>query len=43
MSYKKVYKRGEVELLDGVDHGFKGHERRAAKIAADFFARQVIK
>lgn len=43
LSYKKVYKHGEVELLDGVDHGFKGHERRAAKIAADFFARQLNK
>ena len=43
LSYKKVYRHGTVELLDGVDHGFKGHERRAAKIAADFFAEQLIK
>lgn len=43
LSYKKIYKHGEIKLLDGVDHSFKGHERRAAKIAADFFARQVIK
>ena len=43
LSYKKVLKRGEVTLLDGVDHSFVGVESRAAKIAADFFARKLIK
>lgn len=43
LSYKKNYRRGEVELLDGVDHSFHGNEQRAAKIAADFFARQFKK
>ena len=40
LSYKKIFRRGEVELLDGVDHGFHGNENRAAKIAADFLARR---
>ena len=39
LSYKKVLKHGEVELLDGADHSFHGEERRVAKLAADFFAR----
>ena len=43
LSYKKVYKHGEVKLLDGVDHSFRGHEHRAVKIAADFFAQQLTK
>lgn len=40
LSYKKIYKRGEIILLDGVDHSFHGNERRVAKLAADFFARK---
>lgn len=40
LSYKKIFRRGEIELLDGVDHSFHGEENRAAKIAADFFARR---
>ena len=43
LSYKKNYKRGEVELLDGVDHSFHGAESRVAKIATEFFARQLKK
>lgn len=43
LSYKKVYAHGEVELLDGADHSFVGEEARVAKIAADFFARQLKK
>lgn len=43
LSYKKIYKHGEIELLDGVDHGFRKNERRTAKIAADFFVRQLKK
>lgn len=43
LSYKKNYKQGAVELLEGVDHSFHGEEARAAQIAADFFARQLKK
>ncbi len=43
LSYKKIYAHGEVELLDGADHSFHGEESRVAKIAADFFARQLKK
>ena len=43
LSYKKNYKRGEVKLLDGVNHSFVGEESRTAKIAADFFAAQLNK
>ncbi|MBQ6297973.1 MAG: alpha/beta fold hydrolase [Selenomonadaceae bacterium] len=43
LSYKKVYKHGEIKLLDGVDHSFHGDEARTAKIAADFFAAQLKK
>ena len=43
LSYKKIYKHGEIELLDGADHGFSKNERRTAKIAADFFARRLKK
>ncbi len=37
LSYKKIFRRGEVQLLDGADHSFHGEESRVAKIAADFF------
>lgn len=43
LRYKEIFKRGEIELLDGADHSFHGNERRAAKIAADFFAKQLKK
>lgn len=43
LSYKKNYKQGAVELLDGADHSFHGEEARAAQIAADFFAHQLKK
>ncbi len=43
LSYKKIYKRGAVELLDGVDHIFAGNQKRTAKIAADWFAAQLKK
>ena len=43
LSYKKVYKRGAVELIDGANHSFVGAESRVAKIAADFFAGQLKK
>ena len=40
LSYKKIYRHGEVELLARADHGFHGEERHVAKIAADFLARR---
>ena len=43
LSYKKIYKRGEVELIDRADHSFVGNEKRVAKIATDFFACQLQK
>ena len=43
LSYKKVYARGEVKLLDGVDHSFVGEEARTAEIATEFFAAQLKK
>lgn len=36
LSYKKVYSDGEIHLIDGADHGFRGHEAEAAEIAATF-------
>ena len=41
LSYKKTYNHGEINLLDRVDHSFLGSEERAAKIAADFFAKHL--
>lgn len=41
LSYKRIYKHGELELLDRVDHGFHGEENNVAKIAADWLARQL--
>lgn len=43
LSYKKVLKRGEVELLDGADHSFHSDESHVAKLAADFFAAHLNK
>ena len=43
LSYKKIWRHGEVELLDRADHSFTGEESRAAQIAADWFARQLKK
>lgn len=42
LRYEEIYHGGaEIELLDGFDHGFTQDERRAAKIVADYFARQL--
>ncbi|MBR1647842.1 MAG: alpha/beta hydrolase [Selenomonadaceae bacterium] len=41
LSYKKIYKHGEIELLNRVDHGFHGEENHVAKIAADWFVSQL--
>ena len=41
LSYKKIYKRGLVMLLDKADHGFTGQEDRVARTCAEFFARQM--
>ena len=43
LSYKKIFKRGEVKLLDDADHSFIGEESRTAKIATEFFVRQLKK
>ncbi len=43
LSYKKIYRRGELELIDGADHSFVGDEQRVAKIATEFFVRQLKK
>lgn len=43
LSYKKIFRHGEVELLERDDHSFSGDESRVAKIAADWFARQLKK
>lgn len=40
LSYKKIYKHGEIILLDGVDHSFTGNQKHTAKLAADFFAQK---
>lgn len=42
LSYKKIYKHGEIKLLDGADHSFVGEESLVAKIAADFLAEKII-
>ena len=39
LSYKKIFRRGELTLLDRADHSFHGEENRVAGIAADFFVR----
>ena len=41
--YKKFFRRGEVELLDRVNHAFRDNESRAAKIAAKFFVAHTKK
>ena len=41
--YKKIYKHGEVELLDRVNHAFKDNESHVAKIAAKFFVTHMKK
>ena len=43
LSYKKIFKHGEVKLFERADHAFKGNESRTAQIAADWFARQLKK
>ena len=43
LSYKKIFRRGEVKLLDGADHSFRGEENLVAKIVADFFALRLMK
>lgn len=43
LRYKKIFRHGEVELIDRADHAFKGNESRTAQIAADWFARQLKK
>lgn len=41
LSYKKIYRRGEVELFDRADHAFKGEENRVAQFVADWLIRHL--
>ena len=41
--YHEVYSNSELNLIDGWDHGFTNHESEAAKIAANFFAKVLLK
>lgn len=41
--YKKIYRRGAVELIDGDDHGFTNNKARVAELAAKFFIRHMKK
>ena len=41
--YNEIYKRGEVKLIDGADHGFSGCGEQVTQFAADFFARRLKK
>lgn len=39
LRYKKIFKRGEVKLIENADHSFHGVELTVAGIAADFLSR----
>ena len=39
LSYKKVYASGELNLINGADHGFTGFEDEAAELAVTFLMR----
>lgn len=41
LRYKEIYRKAELELLDGFDHGFTQDERLTAHKVADFFARTL--
>ena len=42
LRYQEIYRGGaEIELLQGFDHGFSQNEKRAARIVADYFIRQL--
>ena len=41
LSYKKVLKHGEVELIERADHAFTGEEDRVAKFVADWLTRRL--
>ena len=43
LSYMKIFKRGEIDLISRADHSFVGRESLVADIAAEFFARQLKK
>ncbi|MBQ4418389.1 MAG: alpha/beta fold hydrolase [Synergistaceae bacterium] len=42
-NYHEIYANSELNLIDGWDHGFNNHESEAAKIAANFFAKVLLK
>ena len=39
LRYKKIFKRGEVKLIERADHSLHGEENYVAKLAADFLAK----
>lgn len=41
LSYKKILRHGEVELLERADHGFSGREQHVAKSVVGFFLRHL--
>ena len=41
LSYKKVLKNSEVEILEGFDHGFNQDVEKTAKLAAEWFAKNI--
>ena len=41
LSYKKILRRGEVELVERADHGFNGKQNHVAKSATEFFIKHL--
>ena len=43
LSYKKVFRHGEIKIFDRANHAFTGEEDRVAKFVADWLVRQLKK
>ena len=43
LRYHEIYSKSELNIIKGWDHGFNNHEAEAAKIAADFFKKILLK
>lgn len=41
LRYKEIFKNGEVELIPNFDHSFTQDEAKIARMAADFFIKQL--
>ena len=41
LSYKKIYKHGEIKIFDRANHAFTGEENRVAKFVADWLIRHI--